>query len=163
MNMTKTSEQDRNKLSLVASLMDVWTREDNQAYIEEAKRKEDMFFRMADEIVRLTDMINGRNQHIATLVGEMNTMGHTIESYQLASETMQRTIILNNQHMNVTIPERRYEHDFAVDNLGVTHVVIRERGEENRWSTDEELEDSELDGEGLNDEEMDEIVANMDV
>lgn len=162
------TETEASKLAIVATMMDQFVREENEAYIEEAKKKEEVFFKMADEIVRLQDLVRNRNEFIAVQEADNRDLMYILESQRIASETMQRTITLNNEHMNVTIPDRRYEHAFATDHLGVTHLVIVERAgmepiEGLELETEEELEDSDMGEDPFTDEEMDEIVANMDV
>lgn len=157
--MNPTTTKPMPDLHLVASLMDEWTREDNEAMAVEIRDQEHRIehlqqreFDMAGEITRL-------NRLIAQMEDDNRHLIHIVDDHRIASETMQRVIVMSNEQFNVTIPDRLYEHVIATDHLGVAHVVIRERyqaaadagvREVIDLTTEEEME---TDGEETEDEE----------
>lgn len=114
-------------LARVAQLMDYQTREDNTAMMLEMaaqeRRIEHLEQRENDMMAAIADL----NRIIAQMEDDNRHLAYTVDSQRIASETMQRVIILANEHLNVTIPDRRYEHRIATDAHGVAHVVIAER------------------------------------
>lgn len=150
--MPAPNQEEAKKLSIVALMMDEYTRDENAHYIhvvqeqaDRIRRDEDTFFRMADEILRLTDLVNARNRHIGAMTEAMQYQASMTESYRVANETMAQLI------------ERRDSEGvvFAGDQYGVRHPV--------RLMTDEELEGETTEEEDMEDEELDEIIAHMDV
>lgn len=123
---TTTTMNDCN-LARVAELMDYQTREDNTAMALEMAAQERRIEHLEQREMDMASAIADLNRIIAQMEDDNRHLVYVVESHQIASTTMQRVIVAANTHLNMTIPDRRYEHRIATDEAGVAHVVIAER------------------------------------
>ena len=139
----KPKRMDAYRLGMVASMMDEWTRTENTAMAQELENKEAVIFNMAGEIARLQQLNQLAANTIRGQRADLRANESFIARMQTAAMGMANTIALYNNEVNQLVPGRRYGHQMASDEWGISHVVVYERGQEVIDLTTSEEYDSE--------------------